>query len=569
MNADHWDEVVDFLVVGSGAGAVCAALCVQDRGLSSLIVEKREVFGGTTGYSGGVAWIPNNPLMARDGVRDSYERSRRYLDAAVWYDGPATSAARREAFLRTGPEVVEYMEGKGMKFGRPDGYSDYYDDLPGGEPRSRSVIAQRFDLNELGEWKHRLAVNKGPPFRIGMDELSSLLLVRRTWSAKWKALGVGARLLWQALTGRDVRGAGAAWQGRMLQIALRERIPFRLNTPVHRLIHDRGRVTGVEVACDGKPLRIRTRQGVLINAGGFARNAEMRRQYGRQPSSIDWNAVSPGDTGEMIQEAMELGAATDCLDEAWWGITSRNVNGGLPEGAIAADGTPMPFGHHFDISFPHVILVDSNGQRFANEAGSYMELGQRLYARLEELGKPLPAIWAIIESRHRKRYPWGSVLGKTPKSWFDSGYMKRADTVEALAQQCGIDSLGLRSTVDRFNDFCKSGIDKDYGKGAKAFDRCHGDPTVIPNPNLGPIERAPFYAVAIYPGDVGTCGGLVTDEHARVLRSDGVPIEGLYATGNSTASVVGRSYPGAGASIGPALVFGYRAAQHVVSGVCP
>jgi 3-oxosteroid 1-dehydrogenase len=239
-------------------------------------------------------------------------------------------------------------------------------------------------------------------------------------------------------------------------------------------------------------------------------------------------------------------------------------DGKFPEGALTDDGIPIPFGHHFDVSLPHMIVVDQNGQRFTNEAASYMEVTQRLYQRHDETGKGIPA-WAIIESRHRDRYMWGSVLGKTPQSWINSGYMKKAETVEDLARQCGIDAAGLRATVERFNGFARSGVDEDFKRGAKAFDNSHGDPTVKPNPNLGAIEQPPYYAVAIYPGDVSTWGGLVTDEHARVLTDDGKVIEGLYATGTATANVCGRSYLGAGASIGPTLAFGYIAAKHMAN----
>jgi 3-oxosteroid 1-dehydrogenase len=251
------------------------------------------------------------------------------------------------------------------------------------------------------------------------------------------------------------------------------------------------------------------------------------------------------------------------LDAAVWGCTSIGPHGKLPEGAQGRDGSPLPFGHHFDISFPHVILVDQNGQRFADEAGSYVAIGEAMYDNHQRTGKNIPA-WAIIESRHRQRYAWGPVLGKWPQSWFDSGYMIKADSIDELAQKCGIDATTLRASIDRFNGFCKSGVDQDFKRGGRAFDRFHGDPTVKPNPNLGAIEKPPFYATRIVPGDVGTSGGLVTDEHARVLRADGTPIASLYAAGNSAATVMGRSYPGAGASIGHSFVFGYRAALHIV-----
>jgi 3-oxosteroid 1-dehydrogenase len=556
---------VDWLVVGSGAASVCAALVAKEAGLRTLIIEKEPRFGGTTALSGGIAWIPDNPLMAREGVQDSFERARSYLDAAVWYDGPATTPARRDAFLRHGPEVVRFLERKGMKLSRPRFWPDYHSDLAGGEQASRSLQAEPFDVNQLGAWKPRLNFPKAQPLRFRMSELSQLVLIKRSWASRLFALRFALRLLGYKLRRQDVYGAGIAWQGRLLQIALREQIPIWLDAPAQALLTEAGRVAGVRVLRNGEPLEIRARQGVLLNAGGFSRNLAMMARYGRQPVYAECTNTAPGDTGEMIEAAQALGAATDCMDEALWGISSQAPGRRFPEGALATDGTPLPFGHHFDISLPHVILVDQNGERFTNEAASYMEVGQRLYRRHEETaGKGIPA-WAIIDSRHRARYLWGNVLGSAPKSWHDSGYMKCAQSLDALAEQCGIDAEGLRRTVERFNGFARTGIDADFGRGAKAFDIAHGDPTVTPNPNLDTIEKPPFYAVAIVPGNVSTWGGLVCDENARVLTTSGEPIEGLYATGTTTASVFGRTYPGAGGSIGPALVFGYIAAQHAVN----
>ena len=563
MSGAGWDHEVDLLVVGSGAGSVCAALIAKDHGLQPLIVEKLDVFGGTTAYSGGGIWIPDNHLMEREGVADSFDRSMQYMDAAVWHDGPATTPERRAAFVRNGRAAIAYLEGKGLKLKRAQDWPDYHSDLPGGEQTSRTVLPRLFNINELGPWKDRLAKSKMPPFRITTDELSTLLLMKRTWRSRLFLLRFLGRVLVQKLMGQDVRGGGAAMQGRLLQIALKNDLPIWLSTPVVELVREGGRVTGVVVERDGKRMRIGARRGVLLNAGGFARNAEMRESHGRQPVYAQCTNAAPGDTGEMIEAAMRLGAATDCMDEALWGVSSLAPDGSFPEGALAQDGSPIPFGHHFDISLPHMILVDQDGQRFCNEAGSYMELGQRLYRRHAEAGRGIPA-WAIIESRHRDRYMWGTVLGRTPQSWLDSGYMKRADTLDDLALQCAIDPVALHATVDRFNGFCRSGVDADFARGAKQFDRSHGDPTVTPNPSLGTIERGPFYAVSIVPGDVSTWGGLVTDAHARVLDEEGRVIEGLYATGTTTASVCGRTYPGAGASIGPALTFGYVAARHVV-----
>ncbi|WP_028222457.1 FAD-binding protein [Paraburkholderia oxyphila] len=562
----NWDVVYDFVVVGSGGGSMCSALACKSMGKEALIIEKQSKVGGSTGYSGGVWWLPNNHVMKRQGVSDSYERARRYFDAAVTYQGPGTSAMRREAYLRAGPKMAEFLEQQGMQFVYADGWSDYYDTLPGGEPRGRSLLAKLFDVKELGEWAPRLSRYKGASLPANSDEYPQLFLMKRTWGGKRKAMQLAGRMLYQKIAGKEIVANGAAIQGRMLQMALRANVPIWTDTPVRDLIVEDGRVTGVVAMRDGRKLRVHAREGVLLNTGGFSRNAEMRRKYQPQPSSANWTNANPGDTGEILLAAMRLGGAVDCMEEAWWVVTSLGPGEALPEGARAADGSPLPFIHHLDLSLPYSIMVDQDGVRFCDEAGAYMEIGQRMYERHKETGKAVPA-WVVMDSRQRRYYPWGTAApGKIPKQWLDSGYMIKAETLEELASKCGIDRAGLLATVQRFNGFCRTGVDADYGRGSRAFDRCHGDPTIKPNPNLGPIEEGPFYAVRMYPGDVGTAGGLVTDEFARVLREDGVPIAGLYATGNCTASVVGRCYPGAGSSIGASFVFGYIAALHA-SGV--
>jgi 3-oxosteroid 1-dehydrogenase len=557
----HWDETVDFLIIGSGGASMCAALMCKSLGKRALIVEKQAKVGGSTAYSGGVWWIPNNPVMKRAGVGDSIERAREYFNSVVKYRGPGTTDAKRDAYLETGPEMVSFLETQGMLFQYADGWSDYYDDRPGGEPRGRSLIAEMFDIKELGEWKDRLAMYPGLEFPMSSHEFPQLFLAKRTWAGKRMAMRLAWRMLKCKVTGRDLRANGTAIQGRMLQMALRAGLPIWTETPVEDFIVEGGRVVGVRANRNGRSVHIRAIGGVLINAGGFSRSRRMRDRYGPKPNAWQWTRANPGDTGEMIEAAQRLGAAVDCMEEAWWVITSLGPNESFPEGALAPDGHPLPFMHHLDLSLPFSIMVDQDGERFCDEAGSYMEIGQRMYAQHQKTGKAIPA-WVIMDRRQRDYYPWGTASpGKIPKAWLESGYLKQADSLDNLARTCGIDPGGLNKTIARFNEFCRIGQDADYGRGSRAFDRCHGDPSVKPNPNLGPIERPPFYAVAMYPADVGTAGGIVTDEHARVLRSDGSIIPGLYATGNSTASVTGRSYPGAGASIGASFVFGYLAAR--------
>ncbi|MNF22405.1 3-oxosteroid 1-dehydrogenase [compost metagenome] len=557
-----WDHSYDLVIVGSGGGSMCAALKAKELGKSALIIEKLDKVGGSTGYSGGVWWVPNNPVMKRHGVEDSYERAQQYLNSTVTYDGPSTSPQRREAFLRTGPLMVEFLERKGMAFEYADGWADYYDDRPGGEPRGRSLVAKLFDIRELGDWAGRLSRYRGMAMPANADEFPTLFLLKRTWAGKMKAMQLGWRMLMQKLRGQQLLGGGAAIQGRMLQIALREGIPIWTESPVDELIIEEGRVVGVAIRHGDSVQRVQARDAVLINTGGFSRNAEMRQRHQPHPASAEWTNANLGDTGEVIEAAMRLGAATDCMDEAWWVVTSLGPDETLPEGARTSSGEPLPFMHHLDLSLPYSIMVDQDGQRFCDEAGSYMEIGQRMYKRHAETGKAVPS-WVVMDSRQRKFYPWGTAMpGQIPQQWLDSGYMIKADSLQELALKCGINIAGLHATVERFNGFCAKGEDPDFGRGSRAFDRCHGDPTVQPNPNLGSIEKAPFYAVRMYPGDVGTAGGLVTDEYARVLREDGSPIAGLYATGNATAGVTGRCYPGAGTSISASFIFAYIAAMH-------
>jgi 3-oxosteroid 1-dehydrogenase len=276
------------------------------------------------------------------------------------------------------------------------------------------------------------------------------------------------------------------------------------------------------------------------------------------PGAAGRTLANPGETGEVLAAAMELGAAVDCMEEAIWTLVSLGPNETLPPGATLDDGTAAHFSHHWDIAFPHCIIVDATGKRLGNEAGSYMEFGQRLHDRHRETGGPVPA-WAIIESRHRKRYLWGRHMGPTPREWIDSGYMIAARSIGELAEKTGIDPGNLKQTIDRFNGFAASGLDEDFHRGEAGFDRFHGDPTNKPNPSLGAIEKPPFYAVRLYSGDVGTVGGVVADVDGRALREDGSVIDGLFVTGNCAAPPFGKSYIGAGTSIAGSMIFAYRA----------
>lgn len=555
----HWDETFDFVIVGSGGGSMCAALAAKDRGRKPLILEKLDKVGGSTALSGGVLWIPDNPIMKRAGREDSYDKAQTYLKAVFsGFSSRGASPERVDAFLRSGPEMVSYLENKGMQFHLPKCWPDYYDDLPGGEHLSRSLVAKMFNLKELGEWEKRLNVYPSFDIPLHPDSMSDVLLLKRTWAGKKAAAGVAFRALRDVVRRSRVRGQGAAIQGRMLQLALHNQIPIWTDTAVTELLVEGGRVVGVVAMRNGQPIRIRAIDGVLINAGGFARNASMRQAYQRKPISHTWTNANKGDTGEMLEACIELGAATENLDLSIWIATSLMPNGDPAPGTVHK-GDILPSMLPLDMSKPGCILVDSRGQRFVNESGSYMDVGEAMY------DKGMAPFWFIMDQANRDRYMWGGKFG-VPKEWLSSGFMKKANDIETLARECGIDAQGLASTIDRFNTFARNGKDLDFNRGGRCYDRWNGDPSNKPNPSLGAIEKGPFYAVAAFPGDVGTFGGVVCDEHARVLREDGSVIDGLYATGNCTSSVLGRFYPGAGGSIAASFVFGYIAALHAAEG---
>jgi 3-oxosteroid 1-dehydrogenase len=541
-------ESYDFVIVGSGAASVAAALKMKEAGKSALIIEKREFFGGSTALSGGVIWIPCNSVQREAGVADTPEQASAYLDACAGPHSKGSSATRRSIFLDEGPKAIDFLRAHGMKLVHAETYSDYHETVyPGGVAGSRAIVPEIFDLNELGEdWK-RIDYDPQTP-ALMTHEVGRLGRFGRGWDSKLVVARVGMRMIRNKLFGKKLIGHGNSLQGRLLQIARREQLNLWMETPVTGLMTDGGRVTGVTVQRDGESVEVLARDGVLLNAGGFARNAAMRERLLPGPDDVEWTISNRGDTGEVLQMAIDMGADTENTDLAWW----------VP-GTFPPSGEPHVV--VFEYARPHAIVVDQQGERYTNEATSYVQIGLNIWKH-QQTAPAVPS-WIVMDSRHRQRYIFATALpGKTPDDWVSSGYMKQADTLEELAAQCDLPPDKLKATVERFNGFAREGVDHDFGRGVGAYPHYLGDPTNKPNPSLGTIEKPPFLAFQLWPRDVGTCGGLVTDEHARVLKQDGSVIPGLYATGNTTSSVHGPSYPGAGASIGASLTFGFIAAKH-------
>jgi len=548
----NWDHTVDVLIVGTGGGALTAALVARQAGLDVLLVEKTVYYGGSTALSGGGMWIPNNFLMQRDGLDDSFEKARTYLQHTV---GDRTPQALQDAYLKNAPEMVVYLaENSRMRFQRSPGYADYYPEYPGGMAEGRVLESVPFDGSQLGNDFAQLRpmgmeIPAGLAFTI--SEFNKLGMITSTWAGKRTAFKVGVRTVFNQMTGVKYLTLGRALIGRLRLSLKDENVPLWLNAPLMDLVVEEGRVVGAVVAREGKPSRIRVTKGVVLAAGGFAHNQQMREAFQKAPVNHEWSSASPGNTGEAIQLGMKIGARVDLMEDAWWGPSS------IPPNA------PVMF-HVGERSYPGGIMVNAAGKRFTNEAASYVDVVHAMYEKHSEETPHIPATF-IMDQRYRSKYIFGTLfpMQGVPKVYYESGYFKKADTIEDLALQCGMDPHALAETISRFNRFARNGVDEDFRRGDSAYDRYYGDPTVKPNPCLAPIEKPPFYAVQMVAGDLGTKGGLVIDERARVLREDGSPIQGLYATGNSSASVMGNTYPGPGSTIGPSMTFGYIAAKHI------
>ncbi|MGO8859999.1 MAG: FAD-binding protein [Acidimicrobiales bacterium] len=546
----EWDYLTDLLVVGSGGG-LTGAVTAAASGLNVVIAEKSNLVGGSTAMSGGVIWLPNNPLMAEQGVEDSFEKGLDYFESVVGPPTPASSLERREAYLEQGSAMIDLLRGEGIRFVRDEGYSDYYAGVSGyhgGVARGRALECDVFDARQLGPWQKKMRGAFTGGIVVFTGESARAQLVIRTVDGARVFAKILRRTIGGILRGEDRLTNGAALVASLLRILIEQSVPVWTETALTEVLVEDGEVVGALLDRRGKPVRVRARGGVLLSTGGFSHNRQMREQYsGEQPNSGQWTHANPGDTGEAIELAMKLGAATDLMDEAWW----------IPT-AIRPDGTRIFV--HGERCKPGCIIVDSAGHRYFNEAVSYMEAGQLMYKRDREV--PAVPSWLIFDSRYRRRYPLALRRpGLNPEKWKTEDFVTRADSLAQLADVCGLDEQVLESTVQRFNGFAVRGSDDDFHRGEGDHERWYGDVSNKPNPCLGPIDAPPFYAVALYPGDVGTSGGLLCDERSRVLDTGGNPIAGLYASGNATASVMGRTYPGAGASIAASMIFSYIAAN--------
>lgn len=555
----NWDIEVDFLVVGSGAGGMTGALIARDRGLDALIVEKNCCYGGTSALSGGVVWVPNNHQMAAAGIADSDAEGLAYLRQVTRGE---VSEARLAAYVKHAREMIRYLEERSaVRFEAAEEYCDYYAELAGGKIGGRSMDPLPFSRRRLGAELHQMQPSpwSGVLNRFHLTAKEAHLILafnaRTMVFLLWRLLAYYADLPSRLRGLPDNRATlGQALVGSLRRSLMDRDVPLWLNTPAERLILEGGRVCGAIVSRDGRSQRIRARRGVLLASGGFAHNTALRQRYQQHPIGAEWTSAAPGDVGDGILMGEEIGGATRFMHCAWWTPTLKE-----PDGSNWA----LIVGK----AMPGSIFVNAAGHRFTNEAAPYEDVIKGQYTSNQTT--PSIPCHMVFDAGYRRRYAISRIPpsriqpdGALPAAYWKSGFLTRADSLRELAAAIGVDADGLEATVERFNRDARRGEDPAFGRGANASDRYYSDPGNAPNPCLAPLERAPFYAVRVYPGDLGTKGGLDCDEHGRVLDTSGAPIPGLYATGNCSAAVMGDSYPGAGSTLGPAMTFGYIAAHH-------
>jgi succinate dehydrogenase/fumarate reductase flavoprotein subunit len=554
----------DVIVLGAGAGGMTAAAVAAAEGLRVLLVEKSGEVGGTTAISGGMVWIPANAKMLAAGAVDNLERAELYLKHSV----PAgCNAQLRSTFLANADGAIGYLERHtSVRFRPVLNYPDYYPELPGATSGGRVLEPVPFCGRELGQ-HFRLLRAPLPEFMLfgGMmldrADIPHFRNAGRSLASAARAARLLARYALQRLSAH--RGTslylGNALAGRLLHSVLRLKVELTLNTDVLGLIHEHNRVAGVRLAgprSGGSMNEIRARRGVVLATGGFSHDQEMRAKYFPAAGGA-LSAACPTSRGDGIRVATAIGARVGGMesDAAFWTPVSRFKR---------RDGSQGVFPHTVtERSKPGVIAVNRAGRRFTNEARSYHEF-VRAMLRGDQHGPCIPA-YLVCDRKFLWRYGLGAVqpFSLSVRAHLESGYLVRGRTIQALAHALGIDADGLASTLKRYNETARQGADPEFDRGGDVYQRYLGDPDHQPNPCVAPIEDPPFYAIALYPGDLGTAAGLVTDENARVLGPGGQPFENLYACGNDMRSIMNGAYPGPGITLGPALTFGYLAGMHM------
>jgi succinate dehydrogenase/fumarate reductase flavoprotein subunit len=560
MDAPDEQKEVDLLIAGAGPAGMAAALVASLEGLDVLLCEKSDQVGGTGATSAGTLWIPGNSQSRAAGFSDSAEAADTYLTALV---GEGTNRALREAFLHTGPKAIDYLATRSdVQFLACGQHPDYRSNMPGAAIAGRAIVAAPFDGRLLGDDFARIR----PPIpeflvlggmMVGKADIPRLLGRFRSAGNFVYSAKLFARYLMDRLRYR--RGTrllmGNALVARLFLSLRKRKVPILFNASIANVTGGRDGVTGARVNAGGKEIVVKTRRGVVLATGGYAHNTQFRKAFMPRPT-LEHSLSYAGNRGDGVYIGQGVGAR----------VTTEGESSGLWAPAsitTRADGTKGLFPHLvYDRAKPGLIAVNAAGRRFVNEAISYHDFVLAMF----EANNTAPSIpaWLICDAIFLKKYGLGVVYPghRDVEKFVAEGYLVRAPSLVDLAQKIAADPVPLRKTVARYNGFATTGVDIDFGKGETELNRFNGDADNKPNPCIGPIVAPPFYAVAVWPADIAVSTGLATDADARVLGTDGRPIPGLYACGNDQASVMAGSYPGPGTTLGPAVVFAYRAAMH-------
>jgi succinate dehydrogenase/fumarate reductase flavoprotein subunit len=561
MNAEaNVNSEVDVLIAGAGPAGMTAALVASLEGLDVLLCEKSDQVGGTGSTSAGTLWIPGNSQSRAAGFNDSEEQADFYLSALI---GEATNRELRHAYLLTGPTAIDYLGARtDVRFVPCGTHPDYRSNMPGAAIAGRAIVPEPFDGRLLGAEFQRIRAPI-PEFMlfggmmVGKVDISRLIgrfdsVANFVHSAKLFTRYLADRL-------RYPRGTrlmmGNALIGRLFYSLRKRNVPILFGAPIVELAGDRDGVKGARFNIGGKEIFVKARKGVVLATGGYGHNKRFRDAFMPQPVPLH-SMSCESNSGDGVDLGQRLGAAI-ALEQGTSGLWT-------PVSIVPRpDGTKGLFPHLvLDRAKPGLIAVNSAGRRFVNEAASYHDFVLAMF----DSNKTTPSIpaWLLCDASFLKKYGLGVIYPghRNPGKFVDCGYVANAHTIEDLAGKIGVDPQQLDRTIARYNGFAETGIDSDFGKGETELNRFNGDADHRPNPCIGPVATPPFYALAVWPADIAVSTGLATDADARVLGNDGQPIPGLYACGNDMASVMAGSYPGPGTTLGPAIVFAYRAVMH-------
>ncbi len=529
---------VDVIILGTGAAGMAAALAAHEAGARVALIERGERVGGTSAISGGVIWVANNPQMRAAGMADSREDALAYFRSLAHGD---LVDEVLEAFVDRGPEALAFLERiDALKVAVLPGYPDYYLDRPGAKPEgSRALDHDLFSLDELGEWAARIyAIEEPKPLMLRETPLGGAPTMPPL------------EVLGQRMAARQC-GFGQAMVARLLKACLARGIEPLLGIATQRLVRDGERITGIEGSREGAPFALTARRGVVIATGGFEWDEDLRQTFLRGPVTAP--ASSPTARGEGLKLAMAAGARLGNMTSGWWAPTLVNPDAPWASGEQRAQPVLI------ERTVPHTIMVNRQARRFCNEAANYSALGG-VFHQFDPATYDYPNLpaYLIFDAQFAARYPLGTRQpGQPMPDW-----VMRADTIEGLAEAIGLNPQTLAETIARFNAHADVGHDPDFGRGTSAYDHFYGDRSREGAAvTLGAIREAPFYAVELHSGLLGTNGGPRTDGAARILGHDGAPIPGLLGAGNAIACPTGGIYAGAGGTLGPALTFGYIAGR--------